>query len=451
MKLKVFIADDDSSIRSSLKFCMGTDEYVFREASSIEDAWKELVREPADILLLDMHFPDGSGVDLYRRLIGIGLEIPTIIISGAATATEAAESIKLGVYDYLEKPIDRTRLVITIQRCLEHSQFRRILKGETKRYGSTDFIGRSSAAQQIRAQINQFAARDVKILITGETGTGKEVAASSIWRNSARASRPMVVVNSAAVPESLIESELFGHKRGSFTGAVGDQEGKLELAHRGTLFLDEVGDLSLSAQTKLLRFLETGEIQKVGSNHVTKVDVRLIAATSRELESEVTHGRFRSDLYYRLNVIRIHLPPLRDRKEDIGELFSYFVAEFAKKFETGAKRIDSSAIDLLQSLPWSGNVRELRNAAERATLQSALSINSDLMRKCLGLPIETNHPPVNRKLMTLREYKESTEIDYIQSVLRSTDGSITRAAEVLDIDRSYLHSKINKFGIKRNP
>lgn len=280
---------------------------------------------------------------------------------------------------------------------------------------------------------------------------GKEVVAQNIWTSSSRSERPFIVVNSAAIPENLIESELFGHRKGSFTGAVSDQVGKIEMADHGTLFLDEVGDLSLGAQTKLLRFLESGEIQKVGSNQIKTVDVRLIAATSRNLEKDMERGHFRSDLFYRLNVARISLSPLRERHEDIAPLFSHFIEGFCRKFQEEPKMIDPEVLVALYGHSWPGNIRELRNVAERVVLIAGPRIMKEHLTQVLGNPTSRTSA-VSKKteeFLPLKEFKNKAEKEYIESVLAFTQGSITRAAHLLGIDRTYLHQKITHHKISQ--
>jgi two-component system nitrogen regulation response regulator NtrX len=375
------------------------------------------------------------------------------VLSGAATASEAAEAVKFGVYDYIEKPLSADRLRLTIQRCLEDLRLKESLYAITVQSNKkSDILGDSPATQKIRYMVDQYAKKDIKVLLTGETGVGKEVVAHSIWKKSDRSDRPFIIVNCAAIPENLIESELFGHKKGAFTGAINDQIGKVEMAHRGTLFLDEVGDLSFSAQTKLLRFLETGEIQKLGTSTSKTCDVRLICATSRDLEMEIEKKHFRLDLFYRLNVVRIAIPPLRERHEDIPTLFSYFVQSFCQKFGEEEKLIEPDVFDALKDYPWTGNIRELRNVAERVVVIADKRIKKEHLTQILGNHRSSFHskPSELSELLSLKEYKNKSEKEYISSVLKKANGSITRAAQWLKIDRTYLYQKMNHHEIDKD-
>ncbi|PWU17508.1 MAG: Fis family transcriptional regulator, partial [Bdellovibrio sp.] len=391
--MKILIADDESSVRQSIRLILSSEPYEILESGDLKEISQLICNENPDAVLLDIHFKgQGTSLDLMPELAR--QFIPTIILSGAATAGEAAAAIKLGAYDYIEKPVSADRLKLTLRRCLENSKLQQQWHDLTARQGAgVQLTGRSAAVLQLRRLIEQYGKKDVRVLITGETGVGKDVVAQLLWKSSNRADKAFIIVNSAALPENLLESELFGHKKGSFTGATTDQIGKIEMADRGTLFLDEIGDLSPSAQTKLLRFLEAGEIQKVGSHQIRKVDVRLIAATSRNLEADIERGLFRTDLYYRLNVARIHVPPLRDRSEDIASLFSYFVVQFCRKFKEPEKRIEPGVVDLLCEYSWPGNIRELRNAAERAVLYPGPTILAAQIAEILPQQRSQGSPP----------------------------------------------------------
>ncbi|MEK6705424.1 MAG: sigma-54 dependent transcriptional regulator [Bdellovibrionota bacterium] len=450
--MKILIADDETAIRQSIKLILSDLSYELIETGDLETAYRRVTEQEPDLLLLDVHFKNATSLDLMRRLVTEGVNIPIIVLSGAASASEAAEAIKLGAYDFIEKPISSDRLRISIQHCLESAVLKQKVQRITIPSGvATEIIGKSSASQKIRKFVEKYAKRNVKILITGETGVGKEVVAQSVWQASDRSEKPFIVVNSAAIPENLIESELFGHRKGSFTGAVSDQVGKIEMSDRGTLFLDEVGDLSAGAQTKLLRFLESGEIQKVGSNQVKKVDVRLIAATSRDLEKEMEKGHFRPDLYYRLNVARITIPPLRERPEDIAPLFSFFIDNFCRKFKETSKTISHEVIEALTVHAWQGNVRELRNVAERIVLIADHRILKEHLDQVLNIQLQTRSKEKKsldqNEVLPLKEFKNKVEREYIESVLTACDGSVTRAAQLLHIDRTYLHQKMTNHGI----
>ncbi len=448
--IKILIADDDSAIRKSIQLILSGSSYDIEECGELDQVYPTLLKVQPDLLLLDIHFKDHTSLELMRKFALDGEQTPVIVLSGAASAAEAAEAIKLGAYDFIEKPVSADRLRLTIERCLENASLKQTVNSMTiPNARANEIIGRSPDIEKLRKTIAKFAQKDVRVLITGETGTGKEIVAQNIWKNSARSGRPLIVVNSAALPENLIESELFGHRKGSFTGAVSDQMGKIEMADRGTLFLDEVGDLSTGAQTKLLRFLEAGEIQKVGSNQVKIVDVRLIAATSRDLEKEMEKGNFRSDLFYRLNVVRISLSPLRERKEDILALYTEFVHFFCLKFKEPPKIVSPEVSEVLESHSWPGNVRELRNVAERSVLMADQRILKEHVRAIIGAMPILSAKKESDEVQSLKEFKRSMERDYIEKVLASTAGSVSKAAQLLKIDRTYLHQKMVDHKIRR--
>jgi len=452
--MKILIADDEAAIRGSIKLILSDQPYEIIDCSELDLIHPTIAKDQPDLILLDVHFKNRTSLDLMRQLAAEGEQIPIIVLSGAASAGEAAQAVKLGAYDFIEKPVSADRLRICIERCLENASLVQKFKSMTApKGGGLEIIGKSQETENLRRMITKFADKDVRVLITGETGTGKEIVAQNIWQRSLRRTRPLIVVNSAALPENLIESELFGHRKGSFTGAVSDQMGKIEMADRGTLFLDEIGDLSSAAQTKLLRFLESGEIQKLGSNQIKTVDVRLIAATSRDLEKEMEKGNFRSDLFYRLNVVRISLAPLRNRREDISLLFNEFVNFFCQKFKEPRKIISPDVAEILVSHSWPGNVRELRNLAERAVLNADQRILKEHLQNIMGLSPRqakafANTPPQELEAsLSLKEFKRGAEKQYIEKILNKTSGSVSKAAQLLQIDRTYLHQKMLNHGI----
>jgi two-component system nitrogen regulation response regulator NtrX len=451
--MKIIISDDDHSIRKSIALTLIGEPYQLIESGDLSDTYDKLLTERPDLLLLDVHFKTGTSLSLLKKMAEEHLRIPVIVLSGAASAGEAAEAIKYGVFDYLEKPISSERLRLTIQRCLENARLKESLHSITVQSNrKSEILGDSNSTQKIRYMVDQYARKDIKVLLTGETGTGKEVIAHSIWQKSDRADRPFIIVNCAAIPENLIESELFGHKKGAFTGAIHDQIGKIEMAHRGTLFLDEVGDLSFGAQTKLLRFLETGEIQKLGTSQSKTSDVRLICATSRDLEMEIERKHFRLDLFYRLNVVRIHLPPLRERVEDIPLLFSNFVRSFCTKFNEEEKLIEPEVFETLKNYVWTGNIRELRNVAERVVVISDRRIKKEHLNQILEFHSKRTVTPQSQDqdLLSLKDFKNKSEKDYICSVLKKAKGSVTLAAQWLKIDRTYLYQKMTHHQINRD-
>jgi two-component system nitrogen regulation response regulator NtrX len=445
MSYKILLADDDSGFRKSVMMMLDDGDYTLTESTTLQDAEHQLRAETFDLLLIDVHFGNNeTSLQLIKKIQLENLDIPVVVLSGEASSTEAIFAIKSGAYDFIEKPVSFEKLKIAIENAITNSRLKRQIHSILHTSQDSVFVGESSSARMIKKQIDLYAQKDVKVLITGETGTGKEVVAQCIYKQSARSDRPFVTINVAAIPDNLIESELFGHTKGSFTGAVSEQMGKLEIAHRGTVFLDEIGDLSISAQNKLLRFLEADEIQKIGSRKVTKVDVRVIAATSSQLEEKVKLGLFRSDLYYRLNVARIEIPPLRDRPEDIPLLFNLFFHKTAQKYQVKSLPVlDDSALQALQRHLWPGNTRELRNIAERILLQDFEFVDDNIIR--IFTKQELSKQKVDDEaFLPLKQWRAIKEKEYIERVLLSTNGSVTKAAEILDLDRTYLHQLIKK-------
>lgn len=451
----ILIVDDEKRVRDGIKLSLSGLAHELHEAESLEECHAMIGRLNPDLILLDVHFKGGATcIPFLERLQSEKVQIPLLVLSGAASAKEAAEAMKLGAYDFLEKPISADRLRVSVQNALNASKLKaKTEAATTDKNVRTDIIGESPSIQKVKDLINQFGRRDAKVLITGDTGTGKELVAHGIWRASTRAAKPFILINAAAIPETLIESELFGHQKGAFTGAVSNQLGKLEMADGGTVFLDEIGELSLMAQSKLLRFLETGEIQVLGSNKIKICDVRLIAATSRDLPAEIRAGRFREDLYFRLNVARIEIAALRERREDILPIFTHFVSSVCLRYNEPIRLVEESAKSALLNYPWPGNVRELRNVAERSVLLSRDAIDRKLILDIVG-----NHKPAASEadvdlpksvdeVMHLKDYRKKAESRYVAHVLKLADGSVTKAAQILGVDRSHLHQKLKDFGL----
>ncbi len=454
--IRLLIIDDEKAIRDAIRISLMGEEYQFLEADNLEEGYQLITRQQPDVVILDVHFPNMQTChSLLKRLQEEKIELPIIILSGAASANEAVDAIRLGAFDFVQKPVSAEKLEVSIIRALESSKMKDSLNTITHTNNSShDLIGDSNAIKGVKSQINQFAQKDIKVLITGETGTGKEVIAHHIWRQSKRANEPFIIVNSAAIPETLIESELFGHTKGAFTGASSNQIGKIEMADGGTLFLDEIGELSEQAQSKLLRFLENGEVQRVGSKKVQTCDVRLIAATSRDPEQEVENGRLRKDLFFRLNVGRIVLPPLRERGEDVILIMNHFICSLCSKHNEPIKKITQEARTKLTSYNWPGNIRELRNIAERIVLLPEKEISEESIKSLLPhsnpLPSgNTNEwlPESIDEVISLKDLKKQVERTYIISVLKLTDGSVSKAAKVLGLARGYLYQKITELEI----
>lgn len=456
-ELKVLVADDDASVRQSLKLIFFGEDIEIEEAATLTEAEEKILRGGHQLVLFDVHFQNGATcLPLLQKLQIEKIEVPLIVLSGAASASEAVQAVHFGAYDFLEKPVQESRLRLVMERCLEEQRLKSVLKSLAVQDGrsAAEFLGSSADAQAIRSKIERFAKRDMSVLITGETGTGKEVVAQSVRALSSRQNKIFVSVNAAAIPEALIESELFGHKKGSFSGAVSDSLGKIGAADGGIVFLDEIGDLSMAAQAKLLRFLETGEIQRVGAVQTQRVDVRVIAATSRDLQKDMKKNLFRADLYYRLCVADIHISPLRSRPEDIEVLFLSFVQRFALRHKTPLPSIEPGALAILKSYSWPGNVRELRNIAERLIVHCDQTITLAAVQDVLPSQIVSAESVVqvdsgSQHLVTLKQYKSSMEQKYIQQVLEACAQNVTQAAKILGIDRAYLYSVMARLGIQR--
>ncbi len=449
----LLVVDDEKRVRESVKLSLSGEPYEIAEAETAEEAHHYILANQPDIILLDVHFQPGkTSLPLLEKLRNNGNQIPIVMLSGAASTKEATDAIKLGAYDFLEKPVTSERLRVTLQNAIHASKLKaREIATRVDLNIRTDIIGESKGIRAVKELIGQYGRRDVKVLITGETGTGKELVAHGIWRNSPRCHRPFIVVNSAAIPDTLIESELFGHKKGAFTGATANQVGKIEMADGGTLFLDEIGELSPMAQSKLLRFLETGEIQVLGSNKIKHCDVRLIAATSRNLQIEIKAGRFREDLYFRLNVALVEIPALRERKEDVLLIFNHFMMSVCQRYGEAIRLIDEDAKSALLSYSWPGNVRELRNVAERSVLLSPKTITRQVVESIVGLSHaeepSSDLPQTIDAALSLKDYRRKTEATYIEHILKLADGSVTKASQVLGLDRSHLHQKIKDLGL----
>ena len=375
---KILIIDDEKAIRKTLTEILGFEGYQIDEASDGEEGIKKFCEKTYDIVLCDIKMPKLDGIEFLDKARQQNADIPIIMISGHGNIDTAVEAVKKGAFDYVSKPPDLNRLLITLRNAIEKHQLvteTKVLKKKVSRV--QEMVGESAAMLKIRDTINKVAPTEARVLITGENGVGKELVARWIHEKSSRQSGPMVEVNCAAIPSELIESELFGHEKGSFTSAIKQRIGKFEQANGGTLFLDEIGDMSLSAQAKVLRALQEGKITRVGADKDVSVDVRVIAATNKDLLKEVDEKLFRLDLYHRLSVIIIHVPSLNERREDIPPLIAYFLALIASDYGQPVKTIDNNAIDALKDYNWTGNIRELRNVLERLIIFSGKNITID--------------------------------------------------------------------------
>jgi len=461
----VLVVDDEKNIRRTLRMVLEGEGYEVIEASGIDEAATMLHGTRVDLVLLDVKLSEQNGIDLLARLkrgevggeAGTDRDVPVIMISGHATLADAVRATREGAFDFLEKPLDRETLVLRVRNALE----RRSMTAEVTRLrqavaGKYEMVGDSPVMQELYRQIAKVAPTKGRVLITGESGTGKELIARAIHQGSSVSAGEFVKVNCAAIPPELIESELFGHERGAFTGAVGRRRGLFEIADGGTMFLDEIGDMSLSAQAKVLRVLQTGELVRVGGEKTVKVDCRVIAATNKDLEREVTGGRFREDLFFRLNVVPLRAPALRERLEDVPLLAATFVKQCCEENGFRAKRIAPEVLSRLQAHPWPGNVRELRNVIERLVIMADDEIaERDLPPYLVGAvrraePTPTGELDPRRYLhLTLRDFRDEIEKEFLKLKLRDNEWNISRTAQALGIERTNLHKRLRALGIER--
>ena len=444
-KRHIVVLDDEANIGLSLRMILEGEGYRVTLCHSATAFQAERGRSRADLFLLDVRLPDGNGIDLLRSLRQADETTPVVMISGHGTIRDAVEATQAGAFDFLEKPLARDRVLLVVKNALERSELQRENQRFRELVGDAPrMIGRSAAFQHAVQQAAQVARSDVAVLLTGESGTGKELLAAQIHRDSPVASGPFVKVNCAAIPTELVESELFGHEKGAFTGAAATRRGKFELADGGTIFLDEVGDLHESSQAKLLRILQDGELQRVGGEQPIRVSVRVVSATNRPLAELIADGRFRDDLYYRLSVVPIRVPALRERPQDIGELVSYFLAEFCTRNNFRPRAMDADVVSLLERYMWPGNVRELRNVVERmAILTPGDRITVD------SIPLEMRQPQASRPANGLQDVRDSAERERIRQALDQTDWNVSGAARLLGTERTSLHKRIRALGLRR--
>jgi two-component system nitrogen regulation response regulator NtrX len=424
--------------------------YEVLEASSGPEGVTMAERESPDLVFLDIKMPGMDGLEALQRIKASNEILPVVIISGHGTVSTAVEATKAGAFDFIEKPLASERVLVTIRNALDQTRLRDENKS-LKRAAEVrhQMVGESQALRQVWDAIKRAAPTNATVLLLGESGSGKELVARSIHRNSLRSRDRFVQVNCAAIPEELIESELFGHEKGSFTGATEKQIGKFEQADRGTIFLDEVGDMSAKTQAKVLRVLQEGEVERLGSARTIKVDVRVIAATNKDLEQEIEKGTFREDLYFRLSVIPIQVPPLRDRREDIPALVRHFADLFTRDNNRRPQRFTQAAFDHLQKARWKGNVRELTNTIERLIIMPPrVVVDVDDLREIVRIeskaPIADNE---KERPGTLREFKESAERTFLVGKLRENNWNISKTAEVIGTPRSNLYKKLEQYGI----
>ena len=446
---RVLVVDDEPGIRESLLGVLHDEGFACEAVEGGERCLEELARQAYDVVLLDVWLKGMDGLETLARIqeIPIAERPEVVVISGHGTIETAVRATKLGAFDFLEKPLTIEKVTVVInnaaqQRRLEQEVHLLRRNGDAK----LRIIGESVPMKALRQQLTLMAATNGRVLIFGESGTGKELIAHAIHAASARAGEPFVEVNCAAIPEELIESELFGHRRGSFAGAVDDKQGKLHKADGGTLFLDEVGDMSLKTQAKVLRALDEQRFEPVGAAESIQVDVRVVASTNKNLEEEIERGNFREDLFYRLNVIPFYVPPLRERIEDVPLLADYFLREFTTAYGRRPKELAEEAMRTLEGYPWPGNVRELRNLMERIVI-----MNPQVRIEARHIPLDRSRRAVFDRPMdrfgSLQEVREAAERDYIMKKLEDAKGNVTRTAELLGLERSHLYRKMRALGI----
>jgi DNA-binding NtrC family response regulator len=450
--MNILVVDDEKLIRWSLKERLTREGYAVSEAEDGRSAAAALDQQLPDIVLLDMKLPDTDGLSILKGVQERAPELPVIIITAYSTVDTAVEAMKLGAYDYVAKPFNMDELAITVKRALEASTLRREVADHVReqkaRYGIHTLVGRSRAMQDIVGLIRKVSgSQATTVLLRGESGTGKDVIAKAIHYESGRADKPFMNITCTALQDTLLESELFGHEKGSFTDAKAQKKGLFELAHGGTIFLDEIGDMSPTLQSKLLRALEERAFRRIGGTQDIKVDVRVIAATNRHLEKAIEEKRFREDLYYRLNVITIEVPPLRERREDVPLLVEHFLKHFAREFRKPVIDVSGEALQKLQGYDWPGNVRELKNAVERAVL---LGSGSVVAADDVVLGRAAQAPERDKRLLSLPHKGiklEELEKDLVVQALERTGGNQTKAGELLGMTRDQIHYRMEKFGL----
>jgi two-component system nitrogen regulation response regulator NtrX len=446
----ILIIDDDKSVRDSLKMILEYEHYEVEFAENGEQGIQKLDRFPVDVVLLDVKMSGMDGIEVLTKIRQKNEKLPVVMISGHGTIETAVEATKLGAFDFLSKPLDRDKLLVTIRNALLHAKLaEEYEKLQEHVEGKRCILGESEKIKEILAVIRQVAPTDARVLITGENGTGKELIARAIHRGSKRTSKPFVEVNCAAIPSELIESELFGHEKGSFTGATVQRIGKFEQADGGTIFLDEIGDMSLQAQAKVLRALEEGKVERVGSNKLIAVDVRVLAATNKKLGEEIAKEHFRKDLFHRLNVIPIHAPALREHRDDISILAHSFIDDVCARNGIARKSISTEVLNVLMQKDWPGNVRELRNAIERLVILSpGTTIDISVLDAFGGMTGKevTGSLEISG---TFQAFKERAEAAFIKKQLEIHKWNITKAAETMEIQRSHLYTKMKRYGLMK--
>jgi len=487
----ILVVDDEKNIRRTLRMVLKGEGLTLCDAETAEAAFAILEDEPIDVLVTDIRLPGMSGIDLLQRIKRTPAlaTLPVVVVSGHAAVTEAVDAIKLGALDFFEKPLDRDRVLVSVRNALRTQRLQREVDHLRSAAGAREeMLGESAVMRKLFAEVERVAPTKARVLITGESGTGKELVARALHRLSPRREGAFVKVNCAAIPAELVESELFGHEKGSFTGAVGRKRGHFEAAHGGTLFLDEIGDMPLAAQSKVLRALQSGEVTRVGGNDTLTVDVRVVAATNRDLERDVKEGKFREDLFFRLNVLPLRTPALREHPEDVPRLVMRFLHDFCRENGMKTRAVDPEALDELSRRGFPGNVRELKNLVERLAILAGdpislldipeesrssreLRAQVEAARRAAQASPSVPPPapgmgadgddddddlpplPVAREpgaRPSLRDYRDQCERHYITETLRAVDWNISRAAALLGVERTNLHKKIRGLGVHRD-
>lgn len=452
MSRRILVVDDEQGIRAALGQLLEYEGYEVRAVSNATDGISEYQKWKPDLVFMDVKMGGMDGLEALKRLRELDPAAIVVMISGHATIRTAVEATQLGAYEILEKPLDTDRILVMLRNALAHLD----LREENSRLRDVsnapyEIVGDSGAMRAMVDKVKKVGTTPARVLITGENGTGKELVARALHRYSSRSPKTFVEVNCAAIPGELIESELFGHMKGSFTGATADRAGKFEQANHGTLFLDEIGDMSLAAQAKVLRVLQDNVITRIGGAKPISVDVRVIAATNKNLESEISGARFREDLYYRLNVVPIHVPPLREHREDISSLIAYFMAVLSAREGITPRRISEGAVERLKSLDWPGNVRELRNTVERLMiLASGPEISAKDVDRLAGARTADDTGLGNlTQCRTFEEFKDAAERAYLLGKLREFDWNVSETARAVEMPRSNLYKKIERYALTR--
>jgi two-component system nitrogen regulation response regulator NtrX len=442
----ILVVDDERGIREQLEEILHDEGFAATSVGSGEDALTALARELYDLVLLDILLPGMDGLEVLRQMRAAGHRTPVVVISGHAGAEMAVRAVRLGAADFMEKPLALERVLVTVRNTLAAARLELRLAAEHEE--EPTLTGISPAVSELRRQILLAAPTDSRVLITGPNGSGKEVVASLLHRNSRRAAGPFVALNCAAIPAELIESELFGHLKGAFTGAVEAKRGKFELADGGTLFLDEIGDMSLLTQAKVLRVLQESRFTRLGGAQEVRVDVRVIAATNKDLEQEIAAARFRQDLFFRLNVIPLAVPPLAQRRDDIPLLVEESLRQYSRRTGLPPKRVSAEAMRMLQAHDWPGNVREIRNVVERLMIMVP---EDEILPQ--HLHVRAAEPPAawSGELTTLKEARERFERRYVEHVLDAYGGNMSQAARILGLERSHFYRKLRSLRIDRSP